>query len=98
LKFDSYLQALLQGVGIGLNRIGEIKSKLAALNERTKKIPDLELIHGKDSVSILQAILCCDGFTKDAVESSFWTSLEHRFIAGFPNLMTALSYLRRRRR
>jgi hypothetical protein len=57
LSFDSYLQALLQGVNISLNRLIEFRTKIVALRDETKNIPDLELLHGKDCVAILQAIL-----------------------------------------
>ena len=95
LRFDSYLQALVQGVNISLNRLDEFKVKIAALREETKDIPDSELLHGKDCVAILQATLSSDEFKEEAVESSFWTSLEHTVVQGFPNLKAALKYLSR---
>jgi Protein of unknown function (DUF4435) len=95
LHFDSYLQALLQGVNIGLNRLNEFKVQITAMKDETKLIPDSEFLHGKDCVAILQAILRSDEFKEEAVEPSFWTSLERAVIQKFPNLNAALRYLSR---
>jgi hypothetical protein len=93
LNFDAYLQALLQGVNVRLDRLDEFKAKIAVIQEEAKNIPDSELIHGKDCIAILQAVLTSDEFKEDAVEPSFWTSLEQAVIQAFPSLRTALQYL-----
>jgi hypothetical protein len=93
LNFDAYLKALLQGVNVSLHRLEEFKEKIAMIQEDTKDTPDRELIHGKDCVAILEAVLSSDEFKEDAVEPSFWTSLEHAVVRAFPNLKTTLRFL-----
>jgi len=94
LDSAAYLQALLQGANVGLGRLKEFKEKIVKLSEETKDTPDSELIQGKDCIAILQAVLESDEFQAEAVEPSFWVSLEHIYIQGFPNLGAALQYLR----
>jgi hypothetical protein len=93
LDFDAYFQALLQGANVGLGRLNEFKAKITVIQEETEDIPDSELIHGKDCVAILQVVLTSAEFKEDAVEPSFWTSLEHAVVQAFPNLRAALQYL-----
>jgi hypothetical protein len=93
VDFDRYLRALLQGAGVSLRRLPEIKRKLATLDRRFKTTPHIQLVHGKDCVAVLTELLKCDNLKENAVEPSFWTSLERDFLQQFKSLQAALNFL-----
>jgi hypothetical protein len=94
IDFEAYLQTLLQDANISLKKLEEIKAKHSALLKEMEKIPDSELMHGKDCIAVIEKFLESKDFKRDAIEPCCWTSLEPPLLADFSNLNAALAYLR----
>jgi hypothetical protein len=93
VDLNGYLQSLMQGANITLQRLGEIDAKWAELQQDMKEIPVCELMHGKDCIDILTVMLSGSEFRPEAVEPCFWISLELNALQSFKSLGAVVAYL-----
>ena len=95
LEFDSYLQALMQGAGIKLTRLKEIKALHDDLTAELTGTDNEQLLHGKDSIQILGHLLKDHALDENSVEPSLWMSVDKASLGRFGNLSAAINFLKR---
>lgn len=95
LNLDAYMQSLLQGANISLRELPRIKHEMTELADSLSSVPNSELVHGKDSITILRVLLKSKTFKGEAVEPSLWASLDHNTLKGLPSLEAMKKFLMR---
>jgi len=88
-----YLRALVQNAGISLARLAELTDAWQRLEEELAKVPDLDLVHGKDAVALISRMLHDLGGKKDAADAILMTAYERRFLSETSTLENVVSFL-----
>ena len=94
LRFQRYLQSLLQNAGITLNRLEEVNASLRELTLKHETTANSQIIHGKDAFCITERFLEKVGIRKDEGERLLWCSFERRAVQFFPILGCVVGYLK----
>ena len=93
LDLEGYLRALLQNARISLATLSEILERIQEVETIYASTPDSELIHGKDTMQIVDAVLSKVGLKPGEGERLLWTSFEARFVEEPSNLKDVLGFL-----
>jgi hypothetical protein len=95
LEFDlvRYVGHLLQKANRSLKEknaiIGSVEAKLRSI----ESVPDLELIQGKDGLSLLEKILVANGVGQGDAVRILSASFERSYVAEYPNLRKVVEFL-----
>ncbi len=93
VDLGAYLRALVQNAGISLSRLDEFRGRLEDLERAFAATPDEELIHGKDAVCIVEAVLSSCGVQPDEGTRLLWTSFETQFVVEGSTLEAVSAFL-----
>jgi hypothetical protein len=80
LDLKGYLRALLQNAHISLARLQELQERVHAVEALHDKVPDSEMIHGKDALAIVAVLFSEFGLDRKECERLLWTSFEACFV------------------
>lgn len=94
LIFEGYVQALLQNAEINLGMKDSVLNGLAVLEREYARFPDSEIIHGKDTFSIIAKALSKFDVEEEEVKKMLWTSFEAGLVKAGSNLEAVQQYLR----
>jgi hypothetical protein len=94
LKIKPYLQTLMQGRGIPLNRLTDLQVRLLHVQESYSSVSNAELVHGKDCLSILRAFLGPQKVSVEQVEALVWTSFDRTMVETGSQLEYIVNLLR----
>lgn len=95
LEFDleRYTGHLLQKAGLSLSERDRLVASVERKLEAIESIPDLELVHGKDAIHLLENILFANGVARDDAFRILATSFERTYTSEHPNLMKVVDFL-----
>jgi hypothetical protein len=94
VDFDGYLRSLLQNAGISLARFDEIRARVQEVAERFASTPERELVHGKDTLHVLEVALRKMRVKQGECGRLLWTSFEATFVETGSVLEAVASYIR----
>ncbi len=94
LRFNPYLQTLLQNANISLSRFEEVCGRLEVVAEQYAAISDSEIVHGKDAMCLFEVALSSHGLRIGEAARLLWTSFEDSFIEAGSTLDAVLAFLR----
>jgi len=93
LDFQGFLRALLQNAGVRLVRLGELQNRVDVVEASYAKIPDDQMIHGKDAVAIIAVALSKFALDQKEITRLLWTSFECGFVEPGSVLETVVAFL-----
>jgi len=93
LDFQGFFRALLQNAGVSLTRLSELQNRVNAVEASYAKVPDAQMIHGKDAVAIVAVALSKFGLDQKEITRLLWTSFECGFVESGSVLGTVETFL-----
>ena len=94
LDFDGYFRALLQNASISLKQFKSLHERFVELECCYENTPDIELIHGKAAICIIDAALAKFGIRDEEGGRLLWCSFEARFVEVGSSLESVLAFIR----
>jgi len=91
-EYDKYLTSLLDQ-SIGRRRIDEVRAVCTDLEIEFAAVPDEELIHGKDALEFIAAVLTHCGAPRDSGPGMLWTAFDRASVAGYASLTAVIDFL-----
>jgi hypothetical protein len=93
LDLHGFLRALLQNAGVSLVRLRELQNRIDSVEASHAKVPDAQMIHGKDAVAVIAVALSKFGLDQKEIARLLWTSFECAFVESGSVLETVVTFL-----